>query len=191
MDVDAVEVTDRRKRCGFFLFANKLEESSTSLYEYVRASSSSFSSASSPATDHSAQPSPSAHPLAAVSRRVTNVSSQSTPPFGGLPWRLHRIHFLNEQHEYRMTSPSVEYVCYRKQLFVSVQVRATATERRDAIRSTWAAEMPDAVILRFFVCGAEVNKQQHLFQENRRHGDIVFCDLPDDYFKMHLKVDRR
>ncbi|KAH7712208.1 lactosylceramide 1,3-N-acetyl-beta-D-glucosaminyltransferase A-like isoform X1, partial [Aphelenchoides avenae] len=154
---------------------------STAFYEYVRTSSSS-SSASLPTTDLSARP-------FVASPLIANASSpRPTPPFGGLPWRLFRIQFLNEQYEYLMTAPTTEHVCYQKQLFVSAHVRPNGIEHRDAIRGTWAAEMPDAVILRFFVCGTDVYEQQHLFEENRRHGDMVFCDLPDDYFQLHLKI---
>ncbi|KAH7710977.1 hypothetical protein AAVH_21741, partial [Aphelenchoides avenae] len=87
-----------------------------------------------------------------------------------------------------MSMPDDPDVCHGKDLFISIHVRPNSTEERNAIRRTWAAKMPANVLLRFFVCRMDVKTRYRLMDENRQYGDIVFCGLPDDYAKLHLKV---
>ncbi|KAH7718096.1 Glycosyl transferase [Aphelenchoides avenae] len=87
-----------------------------------------------------------------------------------------------------MSTPSDPVVCDNKTLFISVVTRPDSFERRSSIRRSWASELPDNVILRFFVGQSDNTTYLKLEEEQRRFGDIVLCYLPDEYSKLYLKV---
>ncbi|KAH7701620.1 putative beta-1,3-galactosyltransferase 19-like protein [Aphelenchoides avenae] len=87
-----------------------------------------------------------------------------------------------------MSTPSDPAVCDNVTLFIGVQTRPESFDKRSSIRRSWAAELPDNAIMRFFVGRTELEKYMELKVEQRRFGDIVFYDLPEGYDKLQLKA---
>ncbi|KAH7707255.1 Glycosyl transferase [Aphelenchoides avenae] len=106
------------------------------------------------------------------------------------PSQLFHIQFLNEHYLYNMSTPSDPAVCDNVTLFIGVQNRPGSVDKRNSIRSSWGAEMPNNAIVRFFVGRTDNVTYRKLEEEQRRFGDIVFYDLPEGYNKLHLKASQ-
>ncbi|KAH7723856.1 beta-1,3-galactosyltransferase [Aphelenchoides avenae] len=87
-----------------------------------------------------------------------------------------------------MSRPPDPTVCTDKTLFIGVGTGPKSFDRRSSIRRLRAAELPDTAIMRFFVGLTERATYAKLKEEERRFGDIVFCDLPDGYDNLYLKA---
>ncbi|KAH7723867.1 Glycosyl transferase [Aphelenchoides avenae] len=110
------------------------------------------------------------------------------PRISPSPWQRFHILFPNEHYVYNVSTPSHPDVCDNITLFIGVGTRPESIDKRSAIRRSWAAELPDNVIMRFFVGQTEHATHMKLKEEERLFGDIVFYGLPDAYDKLHLKA---